>query len=268
MTEGRWVGQDVDRVDGVEKVTGSARYTADLKFPRLLHAHVIRSPHPHARVLAVRLERAARAPGVRAVASGRDFPFHTGIYLKDQTVFATDRVRYVGDPVAAIAAESEEAALAAAALVEIDYEPLPPVYDVLAGIAPDAPLIHPDLGKLRVRAVDHAEARDQHLQPPQGAQGRLRGGARLLPPCVRQHLRGAAGAACADRTARLGGVRRSRRQGRWSTRRPRARSLSAICCAPASRCRTATSRSSCRRWAAASAARPASTSSRSPSRWR
>lgn len=146
MSENRWVGQAVDRVDGVEKVTGSARYTADLKFPRLLHAHVIRSPHPHARVLAVRMERAARMPGVRAVASGRDFPFHTGIYLKDQTVFANDRVRYVGDPVAAIAAESEEAALAAAALVEIDYDPLPPVYDVLAGIAPDAPLIHPDLG--------------------------------------------------------------------------------------------------------------------------
>ena len=146
MSETRFVGQVVSRVDGVEKVTGSARYTADLKFPRLLHAHVIRSPHPHARVLAVRMERAARVPGVRAVASGRDFPFHTGIYLKDQTVFATDRVRYVGDPVAAIAAESEEAALAAAALVEIDYEPLPPVYDVLAGIEPDAPLIHPDLG--------------------------------------------------------------------------------------------------------------------------
>jgi CO/xanthine dehydrogenase Mo-binding subunit len=146
MNETRWVGQTVGRVDGVEKVTGCARYTADLKFPRLLHALVLRSPHPHARILAVRLERAARVSGVRAVASGRDFPFHTGIYLKDQTVFATDRVRYVGDPVAAVAAESEEAALAAATLVEIDYEPLPPVFDVLAGIAPDAPLIHPDLG--------------------------------------------------------------------------------------------------------------------------
>ena len=102
------VGTDVPRVDGLEKVTGAAKYTADLKFPRLLHVAVVRSPHPHARVLDVRTEKAARMQGVRAVASGRDFPLHTGIYLKDQTVFATDRVRFVGDPVAAVAAETPE----------------------------------------------------------------------------------------------------------------------------------------------------------------
>jgi CO/xanthine dehydrogenase Mo-binding subunit len=142
----RWVGQSVERVDGVEKVTGAARYTADLKFPRMLHAFVVRSPHPHARILDVRLDKAARVPGVRAVACGRDFPFHTGIYLKDQTVFATDRARFVGDPVAAVAGETMEAAAEAAALVEVDYEPAPAIYDALAGIAPGAPLVHPDLG--------------------------------------------------------------------------------------------------------------------------
>jgi len=124
VSAARVVGRDVERVDGVEKVTGAATYTADLKFPRLLHVAVVRSPHPHARVLDVRTDRASRAPGVRAAASGRDFPFHTGIYLKDQTVFATDRVRFVGDPVAAVAAETPEEAAAAAALVEVDYEPL------------------------------------------------------------------------------------------------------------------------------------------------
>ena len=103
MSAPRVVGTDVARVDGLEKVTGAAQYTADLKFPRLLHVAVVRSPHAHARVLDVRTGKAARAAGVRAVASGRDFPLHTGIYLKDQTVFATDRVRFVGDPVAAVA---------------------------------------------------------------------------------------------------------------------------------------------------------------------
>ena len=115
VTAARSVGTDVPRVDGLEKVTGAAQYTADLKFPRLLHVAVVRSPHPHARVLDVRTEKASRMPGVRAVVSGRDFPLHTGIYLKDQTVFATDRVRFVGDPVAAVAAETPEAAAEAAA---------------------------------------------------------------------------------------------------------------------------------------------------------
>lgn len=147
MSEPRWIGQDVPRVDGVEKVTGAARYTADLKFPRLLHAHVVRSPHAHARVLDVRTEKALRVAGVRAVATGREFPFHTGIYLKDQTIFATDRVRYWGDAVAAVAAETPEAAAEAAALVEVEYEPLPAIFEVDEGLAAGAPLVHPDLGR-------------------------------------------------------------------------------------------------------------------------
>jgi len=141
------VGTPVPRVDGLDKVTGAARYAADLKFPRLLHAEVVRSPLPHARVLSVSYARALQVPGVRAAASGADFPFHTGIYLKDQTVFATDRVRMVGDPVAAVAADTPEAAREAAQLVDVEYEPLPPVFDVLAGMAPDAPLVHPELGR-------------------------------------------------------------------------------------------------------------------------
>jgi len=144
------VGTNVLRVDGLEKVTGAAKYTADLKFPRLLHVAVVRSPHAHARVLDVRTDRAARMPGVRAVASGRDFPLHTGIYLKDQTVFATDRVRFVGDPVAAVAAETPELAAEAAAQVLVEYEPLPPIFDVEEGIAEGAPLVHPELGSYEV----------------------------------------------------------------------------------------------------------------------
>ncbi len=150
MTAAGPVGADIPRVDGLEKVTGAAQYTADLKFPRLLHVAVVRSPHPHARVLDVKTARAERMPGVRAVVSGRDFPLHTGIYLKDQTVFATDRVRFVGDPVAAVAAETPEAAAEAAALVAVDYEPLPAIFDVEEGIAAGAPLVHPGLGSYEV----------------------------------------------------------------------------------------------------------------------
>jgi CO/xanthine dehydrogenase Mo-binding subunit len=146
MSDTRIVGHSIPRVDGREKVTGAARYTADLKFARLLHGHVVRSPHPHARVLGLRLDQARAVPGVRAVVCGADFPFHTGIYLKDQTVFATDRVRMVGDPVAAVAAESPEAAAEAAALVEVDYELCEPIFDATAAIAPGAPLVHPELG--------------------------------------------------------------------------------------------------------------------------
>lgn len=140
------VGRDIPRVDGVEKVTGAAEYTADLKFPRMLYAKVVRSPHPHAKILDVRCDKARNIPGVKVVTSGRDYPFHTGLYLKDQTVYATDRVRYVGDPVAAVAAETPEAAVEAAAAVEVDYEVLDPVYEVTEGIKDGAPLVHPGLG--------------------------------------------------------------------------------------------------------------------------
>ncbi|MBW2701590.1 MAG: xanthine dehydrogenase family protein molybdopterin-binding subunit [Deltaproteobacteria bacterium] len=145
--DNHWVGRDVERVDGLEKVTGAARYTGDLAFSHLLHAAVLRSPHPHARIKHIDLEPARKVPGVKAVVCGRDYPYHVGIYLKDQTVFATDRVRYVGDPVAAVAAETPEAAWEAVAQIRVDYEPLEPVFDVEQGIAPDSPLVHPDLGQ-------------------------------------------------------------------------------------------------------------------------
>ncbi len=141
------VGQPVLKVDALEKVTGAALYTADIKFPRMLHAAVVRSPHAHAKVKDVRVDKALKVPGVRAVATGKDFPLHTGIYLKDQTVFATDRVRFVGDAVAAVAGETPEAAEAGALAVEVDYEVLTPILSVQDGIAEDATLVHPDLHK-------------------------------------------------------------------------------------------------------------------------
>ena len=145
--QNRWVGRDVPRVDGLAKVTGAARYTGDLKFGRMLYGAVVRSPHPHALVKEVDLGAAEKVAGVRAAVCGRDFPYHVGIYLKDQTVFATDRVRYVGDPVAAVAAETPGAAAEAVSLVRVEYEPLEPIFDVTAAARPGAPLVHPGLGE-------------------------------------------------------------------------------------------------------------------------
>ena len=151
MTNGaRWVGKNVPRVDGLEKVTGAAKYTGDLRFPRMLHAVVVRSPHPHALIKGIDTSAAEKVPGVRAVVSGQDYPFHVGIYLKDQTVFATDRARYVGDPVAAVAADTPEAARDAAAKLRVDYEPLTPIYDVTEAVAEGATLVHPELGDYEV----------------------------------------------------------------------------------------------------------------------
>ena len=145
--QNRWVGQDVPRVDGLAKVTGAAQYTGDIKFPRMLYGAVVRSPHPHALVKEVDLGAAEKVPGVRSAVCGRDFPYHVGIYLKDQTVFAIERARYVGDPVAAVAAETAEAAAEAASKVRVEYEPLQPVFEVTAAVQPGAPLVHPGLGE-------------------------------------------------------------------------------------------------------------------------
>ncbi len=145
------VGKSVPRVDAFDKVTGAARFTDDLQFgPGLLHGRVVRSPHPHALIRRVDVSRALAVPGVKAVVTGEDTPGFIGLYLKDRHIFCTDRVRYVGDPVAGVVATSEEIAEEATRLVEVEYEPLEGVFDPLAAFQPDAPLLHPDLASYEV----------------------------------------------------------------------------------------------------------------------
>ncbi len=140
------IGTSPERIEGKEKATGSAQYVDDLQFgPNLLHARLKRSPLAHARILTVDTGRARALPGVRGVVSGADFPGYTGLYLKDRRIFATDRVRYVGDPVAAVAADTPEIAERALALIDVEYEELPAVFDPEYGASSGAPLIHPDL---------------------------------------------------------------------------------------------------------------------------
>ena len=141
----RVVGHDVQRVDGIEKVTGAAQYIADIALPRMLEARVLRSPYPHARVLRVDVERARRLPGVYAVATGEDTPKRRwGAFQRDQFVLAVDKVRYVGDEVAAVAAVDEATAEEALSLIDVEYEELPAVFDPIEAMAPGAPLIHDD----------------------------------------------------------------------------------------------------------------------------
>lgn len=132
------VGQPLPRVEGAEKAGGRARYAYDVRLPGQLYARVLRSPLPHARIRSVDTGRAARAPGVRAVISLADAPaieWYDGSALFDRTV------RFVGDEVAAVAAESEEAAEDALALIDVAYEPLPFVLDLEAALRPGAPRV-------------------------------------------------------------------------------------------------------------------------------
>lgn len=140
-----YVGSRAPRTDSVEKVTGAAVYAVDVQLPGMLHGAVVRSPHAHARIVSIDISAARRAPGVVAVVTGEDFPYRFGSAIKDQPFLAQDRVRFVGEPVVAIAANSEREALAARDLVRIQYEELPIVADMLTAIADGAPLIHPDL---------------------------------------------------------------------------------------------------------------------------
>ncbi|MGD2177827.1 MAG: xanthine dehydrogenase family protein molybdopterin-binding subunit, partial [Anaerolineae bacterium] len=145
------VGKDVARVDAYDKVTGAARFADDLQFgPGLYYGRLVRSPHAHALIREMNVSQAEKVPGVKAVVTGRDVTSRIGLYLIDRPIFADDRVRYVGDPVAGVVATSEQAAVEAARLVEVVYEELPAVFDPVGAAQPDAPLLHPDLGEYEV----------------------------------------------------------------------------------------------------------------------
>jgi CO/xanthine dehydrogenase Mo-binding subunit len=137
------VGKSVPRLDGAEKVSGRTRYAADIEVPDALWAKLLRSPLPHARILGVDTSKAVRLPGVRAVISGADIPpVLTGLRMKDMPVLARERVRYVGEPVAAVAANSPEIAEEALSVIDVQYEALPFVTDPLEAIRPGAPVLH------------------------------------------------------------------------------------------------------------------------------
>lgn len=139
------IGKRAVRSDYLAKVTGRARYTADLKLPKMLTAKVLRSPFPHAKILGIDLSRAIKLKGVKAAVSGFDtYGVRWGVfrYTQDHAMLPTDKVRYVGEDVAAVAAVDEETALEALSLIKVDYEPLPAVFDPEEAMKEGAPLIH------------------------------------------------------------------------------------------------------------------------------
>lgn len=137
------IGASLPRIEGPEKATGRAVYTDDITRPGMLHAALLGSHYAHARILSVDTSRARALPGVKAVLTAADLPQnYIGMFIRDQLPLARDKVRYSGDPVAAVAAVDLATARRALRLIEIEYEELEPVTDVEQALQPDAPVIH------------------------------------------------------------------------------------------------------------------------------
>ncbi|HEU4345428.1 MAG TPA: xanthine dehydrogenase family protein molybdopterin-binding subunit [Candidatus Binatia bacterium] len=139
------VGKHADRVDGLEKVTGKAVYTGDIELPGMAHAKILRSPVAHARLVTVDASRASDLTGVITVLTRddiKDLNYRYGATYKDQSIVAVDKVRYVGDPVAAVLANDAATAEEALNRIEVEYEELPKVTGIDEAIAPEAPLVH------------------------------------------------------------------------------------------------------------------------------
>ncbi|MDP2646910.1 MAG: xanthine dehydrogenase family protein molybdopterin-binding subunit [Desulfobacterales bacterium] len=148
MPEFKVIGKGVPRSDSIAKVTGTAKYTADISWPRMLHGAILRSPHPHAQITGIDCRKALALPGVRSVVTADDTPKKKyGGFIADEYPLAVDRVRFFGDEVAAVAAADRETAEKALALIEVQYEILPAVYDVFDALKPDAPLVDDVVGK-------------------------------------------------------------------------------------------------------------------------
>jgi len=147
MPEYKLIGKSVPRVDAKAKATGETAFSGDLIFPRMLAGKVLRSPYPHARILNVDTSRAEKLPGVKAVIAGRDtYGEKWGVfrYTSDMQMLQTEKVRYVGDEVAGVAAVDEDTALEALSLIRVDYEILPAAFTIEEALAEGAALIHED----------------------------------------------------------------------------------------------------------------------------
>ena len=138
------IGESIERPDGAAKVKGEFRYASDLWEDGMLHGATLRSPHAHARILSIDTTKARALPGVRAVLTHEDLPTNElfGLMKSDQYPLARTKVRFIGDPVAIVAAQDAQAARDALKLIEVRYEPLPAITDPIAALQPDARPIH------------------------------------------------------------------------------------------------------------------------------
>ena len=145
-TTGSPIGRPLPNPNARAKIDGSARFTDDYEFPGMLYARTRRAGVPHARIVSIDTAAAGKLPGVRAVLTHTDVPGHNrhGLVIDDWPVLCDDKVRYAGDAVAIVAADSEEIAAAAIDLIDVEYEELPVVSDALQASEPAAPLVHDD----------------------------------------------------------------------------------------------------------------------------
>jgi len=143
----RVVGKPIGRLDGIEKVSGEARYSGDVTLPGLVWGKTLRSPLPHARILRIDTSRAKALAGVLAVLTAQDLPnILVGRRMFDMPLLARDRVRFIGERVAAVAALDPDIAEEALALIDVEYEDLPAVFDPVEAIKVGAPVLHDDPG--------------------------------------------------------------------------------------------------------------------------
>jgi CO/xanthine dehydrogenase Mo-binding subunit len=138
------IGRRNRKIDGYGKVTGAAVYTDDMALPGMLHGKILRSPHPHANILSIDTSGAEALPGVHAVVTGREMPVTYCVipWTRDEYPLCVDRVRYIGDGVAAVAAVDEETANRALRLIRVEYELLEPIFEPERALDADAPQIH------------------------------------------------------------------------------------------------------------------------------
>ena len=142
------INTPVHNIDGIAKVTGKAEYTFDIKLPYMLYGKILRSPYPHARILKIDASKAKGLIGVKEVVTGKDtLGVKQGIWrrfkeLCDEEILTREKVRYIGEPVAVVAAVDEDTAEEALDLIEVDYEPLPAVFEPLDAIKEGAPQLH------------------------------------------------------------------------------------------------------------------------------
>ncbi|MBM4331567.1 MAG: xanthine dehydrogenase family protein [Deltaproteobacteria bacterium] len=144
------IGRSPVRMDAKEKVAGRTIYTVDLKMTGMLHVKVLRSPSPHARILHIDVAKARTLPGVAAMVTGEDLPGLLGVTIQDQNFLARDKVRFVGDAVAAVAAVDLDTAEEALSLIHVEYEPLPGLFDPVEAMKIRDVLIHENLAQYPV----------------------------------------------------------------------------------------------------------------------
>ncbi|MGH7343065.1 MAG: xanthine dehydrogenase family protein molybdopterin-binding subunit, partial [Candidatus Rokuibacteriota bacterium] len=160
----RIVGKPIGRVDGVEKVRGEARYSGDVSVPGLIWGKALRSPLPHARIVRIDTSRAKAFPGVLAVLTAQDLPnILVGRRMFDMPLLARDRVRFIGEKVAVVAAADPDVAEEATGLIDVEYEDLPAVIDPEDAIVTGAPLVHENPGAYEGAPAERPHANVQSV---------------------------------------------------------------------------------------------------------